>query len=147
MEQVNVIFWLMHWPTVAVNKVAILIRRHIRRLWKRIKWLARKLKIKILKPIITLLKKRIGMKKKSVAKVVVKKVVKKEPAPKKAIGKLKKDIEAGKKAIKIGKVMHEYKEGKLHSESKKGPKVTSKKQALAIALSEARRLKKKPKAK
>lgn len=40
---------------------------------------------------------------------------------------------------KIGKVMREYKEGKLHSGSKKGPKVTSEKQAMAIALSEARK--------
>jgi hypothetical protein len=38
---------------------------------------------------------------------------------------------------KIGKVMHEYKEGTLHSGSKKGPEVTSRKQAIAIALSEA----------
>jgi hypothetical protein len=34
--------------------------------------------------------------------------------------------------------MHEYKEGKLHSGSKKGPMVKSRKQAIAIALSEAR---------
>lgn len=40
---------------------------------------------------------------------------------------------------KIGKVMREYKEGKLHSGSKKGPKVKSEKQAMAIALSEARK--------
>ncbi len=40
---------------------------------------------------------------------------------------------------KIGKVMGEYKAGKLHSGSKKGPKVTSEKQAMAIALSEARK--------
>ncbi len=39
---------------------------------------------------------------------------------------------------KIEKVMHEFKEGKLHSGSKKGPEVNSKKQAVAIALSEAR---------
>jgi len=38
---------------------------------------------------------------------------------------------------KIGKVMHEFKEGTLHSGSKHGPKVTSRNQALAIALSEA----------
>ncbi len=43
---------------------------------------------------------------------------------------------------KIEKVMHEYKEGKLHSGSKKGPEVRSRKQAVAIALSEARRGKK-----
>lgn len=40
---------------------------------------------------------------------------------------------------KIEKVMHEMKEGKLHSGSKKGPVVTNPKQGLAIALSEARK--------
>jgi hypothetical protein len=40
---------------------------------------------------------------------------------------------------KIGKVMGEFKRGELHSGSKKGPEVTSKKQATAIALSEARK--------
>ena len=40
-------------------------------------------------------------------------------------------------AKKIGKVMHEYKTGMLHTGSKKGPTVTSRKQAIAIALSEA----------
>jgi hypothetical protein len=43
---------------------------------------------------------------------------------------------------KISKVMREYKKGKLHSGSKKGPKVTSRKQAIAIALSEAKKIKK-----
>ncbi|MFZ9527023.1 MAG: DUF6496 domain-containing protein [Schleiferiaceae bacterium] len=38
---------------------------------------------------------------------------------------------------KISKVMREYGKGKLHSGSKKGPKVKSRKQAIAIALSEA----------
>lgn len=46
---------------------------------------------------------------------------------------------------KIEKVLHEFKEGKLHSGSKKGPKVKSRKQAVAIALSEARNAKKKKK--
>ena len=41
--------------------------------------------------------------------------------------------------------MREFKAGKLHSGSKKGPKVTSKKQAIAIALSEAKMTKKKGK--
>jgi hypothetical protein len=41
------------------------------------------------------------------------------------------------KMAKVGKVMKEYKAGKLHSGSKKGPTVTSRKQAVAIALSEA----------
>ena len=40
-------------------------------------------------------------------------------------------------AKKIGKVMGEYKSGMLHSGSKKGPEVTSRKQAIAIALSSA----------
>ena len=45
----------------------------------------------------------------------------------------------GKKAQnKIGKVMHEYGEGKLHS-GRSGKKVTSQKQAVAIGISEARR--------
>ena len=44
---------------------------------------------------------------------------------------------------KISKVMTEYGAGKLHSGSKKGPMVTSKKQAVAIALSEAGKSKKK----
>jgi len=39
------------------------------------------------------------------------------------------------KAVKT--VMEEFKSGKLHSGSKKGPKVSSRKQALAISLSEA----------
>lgn len=38
---------------------------------------------------------------------------------------------------KVSKVMKEYGKGKLHAGSKKGPVVTSKKQAVAIALSEA----------
>ena len=41
------------------------------------------------------------------------------------------------KGKKIAKVMREYKEGKLHSGSKKGPVVKNPKQAMAIALSEA----------
>lgn len=39
---------------------------------------------------------------------------------------------------KIGKVMREYKKGKLHSGSKKGPLVKNRKQAIAIAISEAK---------
>jgi hypothetical protein len=44
---------------------------------------------------------------------------------------------------KVEKVMKEYSEGKLHSGSKKGPVVKSKKQALAISLSEQRKADKK----
>lgn len=45
-------------------------------------------------------------------------------------------------AGKMEKVMHEFKEGELHSGSKKGPKVKKRKQAVAIAMSEARKAKK-----
>lgn len=44
-----------------------------------------------------------------------------------------------KKKNKIEKVMHEFKEGDLHSGSKKGPVVTNPKQAIAISISEARK--------
>ena len=53
--------------------------------------------------------------------------------------KLKQEAKVGKKEGKVEKVLHEYKEGELHSGSKKGPKVKSRKQAIAIALSEARK--------
>ena len=44
-----------------------------------------------------------------------------------------------KGAAKIAKVMGEFKSGELHSGSKKGPEVKNPKQAVAIALSEARK--------
>ena len=39
---------------------------------------------------------------------------------------------------KVKKVLGEFKRGTLHSGSRRGPKVTNRKQAIAIALSEAR---------
>lgn len=68
------------------------------------------------------------------------KLIKSIKSPQKADSKTK----SAKKA-KVEKVMHEYKEGKLHSGSKKGPEVTNPKQAIAIALSEARKVGKKKK--
>lgn len=49
----------------------------------------------------------------------------------------------GKRAQgKVHKVMEEYEKGELHSGSKTGPVVRNRKQAVAIALAEARRGKK-----
>jgi hypothetical protein len=56
-------------------------------------------------------------------------------------GKVPKKESASQK--KVHRVMTEFKDRKLHSGSKTGPKVKSRKQAIAIALSEARRGKKK----
>ena len=47
------------------------------------------------------------------------------------------------KKDKVQKVMHEFKTGTLHSGSKKGPVVKNRKQAIAIALSQAKMSKKK----
>lgn len=47
------------------------------------------------------------------------------------------------KKKKMEKVMHEFKEGKLRSGSKKGPVVTNPEQAIAIGISEGKRKKKK----
>lgn len=49
------------------------------------------------------------------------------------------------KQAKVAVVMEEFEKGKLHSGSKKGPVVTKPKQALAIALHEAKISKKKKK--
>lgn len=46
-------------------------------------------------------------------------------------------METKKEKSKVKKVMHEMKAGELHSGSKNGPIVKNKKQALAIAMSEA----------
>lgn len=52
----------------------------------------------------------------------------------------KKKLATAKAKRKVAKVMGEYKRGTLHS-GKKGPVVKSREQAVAIALSEAGRLK------
>lgn len=54
-----------------------------------------------------------------------------------------KKMPKAKKKVKV--VMEEFKKGDLHSGSKKGPKVTNPKQAIAIALSEQRKANKKSK--
>lgn len=48
-----------------------------------------------------------------------------------------------KKEKKMGKVMHEFSEGKLHSGSKKGPVVKKRDQAIAIGMSESNKVKRK----
>ena len=48
---------------------------------------------------------------------------------------------------KVQTVMHEWGKGQLHSGSPRGPKVTSQKQAVAIALSEQRKANKARKSK
>jgi hypothetical protein len=66
---------------------------------------------------------------------------------KKAEHTKKKSVQKKKKAVgrksapkaKIEKTLHEFKEGELHSGSKKGPIVKSKNQAVAIALNQARK--------
>ena len=52
-------------------------------------------------------------------------------------------MKKAEKKAKVAKVMREFKGGMLHSGSKKGPVVKSRKQAVAIALSEAKMSKKK----
>ena len=61
------------------------------------------------------------------------------PPAKEMMKKHKKEHHKEKKDGKVKKVMEEFSEGKLHSGSKKGPEVTNRKQAVAIALSEARK--------
>lgn len=66
---------------------------------------------------------------------------------KESMKKIKKieTAKAPKGKVKIEKVMGEFKEGKLHSGSKKGPEVVNPKQAVAIAMSKAKLSKKKKK--
>jgi len=59
---------------------------------------------------------------------------------KSVLGSKKKATPKGKKAkSKVAKTMHEWGQGTLHSGSKKGPVVKNQKQAVAIALSQARK--------
>lgn len=51
--------------------------------------------------------------------------------------KLKKNAPKAEKAARVKDELHKFKHGELHSGSKKGPKVKNRKQAIAIALSEA----------
>lgn len=44
-----------------------------------------------------------------------------------------------KARAKVKKTLHEFKAGKLRSGSKKGPRVENRQQAIAIALSQARK--------
>lgn len=50
----------------------------------------------------------------------------------------------GRGQATVKDVMHKFKHGTLHSGSKSGPKVASRKQAIAIAMSESGLAKKKP---
>ncbi len=75
------------------------------------------------------------MKKKVLKKA--KKLIKKASKLKKKVSKAVQKTSVGK--AKVKKVMHEASMGELHSGSKSGPLVTNKKQAVAIALSEAKK--------
>lgn len=57
--------------------------------------------------------------------------------------KAREKIHSDAQKKKVGKVMGEFKKGDLHSGSKEGPVVKNKSQGVAIAISEARNLKKK----
>lgn len=86
---------------------------------------------------------------KSVKKMIVKALTKKKEskAGKKGDEKLHKMAVKRHKKDKVKKVMTEFKDKDLHSGSKTGPIVTKPKQAIAIALSESRKIPSKKKKK
>lgn len=61
--------------------------------------------------------------------------------------KLSKSAPKKAKRSRMKEEMHKFKEGELHSGSKKGPIVKNPKQAIAISLSESGQSKRKPKMK
>ena len=61
--------------------------------------------------------------------------------------KLGKSAPKKKKRARMKTEMHKFKTGTMHSGSKKGPKVKSRRQAIAIALSESGQSRRKKKAK
>ena len=52
----------------------------------------------------------------------------------------KRKVKSRRGKAKVKRVMHEWGQKKLHSGSKHGPVVTSQKQAVAIAISEAKKV-------
>lgn len=60
-------------------------------------------------------------------------------AARRILGSKKRVPKSAKAKSKIRKTMTEFSRGTLHSGSKQGPKVTSRKQAVAISLSQARK--------
>lgn len=57
--------------------------------------------------------------------------------------RLKRSVSKKKKRSRMKSEMHKFKEGKLHSGSKRGKLVTDRKQAIAISLSESGQSRKK----
>jgi hypothetical protein len=86
----------------------------------------------------TTTRKKTAAKKTIAKKTIAKKTSAKKTSAKKTSAKKKSTRKYGRKAgRKVRKVMEEFKEGKLRS-GRSGKKVTSRKQAIAIGLSEAR---------